>query len=295
MTEGLARSGETSFTGFEAATHLSRAAALRRRLRSRARVYGAWMSIGHPEIASLFAAAEGDFVGIDLEHTTIDLASSQMIIRACHEHQRACLPRTFPGNVEQVRRLLDAGADGVIIPQVSSREDVDRAAEALWYPPAGRRSFGVAAAHRYGLAFEDYVGAANESLVLMVQVETAKAIDQIHAIVSHPAVDAVMIGPYDLSGSLGLPGQLEHPEVVAACARAIESCERHGKACGTHLVEPTRDNVTEAFNRGYTFVVLASDIFILWKWGERMRELIGVHRQPREASQGVSEHQGGRG
>lgn len=199
-------------------------AALRQRLRSRARTYGAWISIGHSDIASLFASANGHFVGVDLEHTMTELSTIHAMIRACHEYGRACLPRIFPGQFEPLRRLLDARADGVIVPQVSRREDIDRAASALRYPPEGRRSFGVVAAHRFGRAFDAYVRSANRSLSLIIQVESTDAVAHIDALVSHPAVDGVMVGPYDLSGLLGMPGALTHPRVTEACERVIQAC-----------------------------------------------------------------------
>lgn len=255
-------------------TDPSVASALRQRFRSRSRAYGAWLSIGSAEVASIFAAAKGHFVGIDLEHTTIDLPTTQMIIRSCHEHRRAALPRIFPGDLQQARRLLDAGADGLIVPQVSVREQIQSVADCMRYPPLGKRGFGVAAAHRYGRGFEEYVRAANESLSLMIQVETSEGVANIEKLASHPAVDAVMIGPYDLSGSLGIPGRLKDKRVVEACNRVIKACERQGISCGMHLVYPNVDEVREHLARGFTFLVLGSDIFNLWKRSEETDEII---------------------
>lgn len=250
------------------------AAALRQRLKACDRLYGAWMSIGHPEIAGIFAAATGHFVGIDLEHTTIDLPTAQQIIRICHEHRRACLPRIFPGSLEQMRRLLDAGADGVIIPQVSHGDEVERVVQALRYPPEGQRGFGVAAAHQYGRAFDAYVRAANASLSLIVQVETITAVERIETIVSHPAVDAVMVGPYDLSGSLGVPGELAHPRVREACAKVMAACETASVSCGLHLVYPTMEEIRRQLAAGCTLLVLGSDIFNLWQRGLEVDQML---------------------
>lgn len=228
------------------------------------RTYGAWISIGHPEIASIFARAEGHFVGVDLEHTTTELSTVQAIIRSCHEFQRACLPRIFPGNLEEMRRLLDAGADGIIVPQVSSRAEIDRLVTALRYPPEGARSYGITAAHHYGRSFDEYVRSANTSLSLLVQVETIEAVERIEEIVSHPAVDGVMVGPYDLSGSMKMPGSLTHPRVMAACARVLKACAAHAVSCGTHLPYPTAEELRTRLAEGFTFLVLGSDVFNLW-------------------------------
>jgi len=248
----------------EALQPLAMAAALRRRLQARRRTFGSWISIGHPEIASLFATGLGHFIGVDLEHMTTELSTVQSMIRACHEHRRACLPRIFPGNLEQVRRLLDGGADGMIVPQVSTPEDIDRVVDVMRYPPAGQRSFGVAAAHEYGRAFDAYVRAANESLPLIIQVETMAGVENIHALAAHPAVDGIMIGPYDLSGSLGVPGALTHPKVLEASERVIAACAKAAKSCGLHLVHPSREEMDAKLASGLTFLVLGSDVFNLW-------------------------------
>lgn len=244
---------------------LAVAAALRHRLRARARTYGSWISIGHPDIASLFASASGHFVGVDLEHTVTDFSIVQAMIRACHEYGRACLPRIFPSHLEQLRRLLDAGADGVIVPQVSRREDIDQIVQGLRYPPEGQRGYGVAAAHRFGRAFEAYVREANRSLSLIIQVESAEAVRRIDELVSHPAIDGVMVGPYDLSGSLGMPGRLTHPRVLEACERVIQACATASVSCGFHLPHPQIEEMQERLAMGFTLLVLGSDVFNLYQ------------------------------
>lgn len=254
--------------------NLSIASALRSRFRARARSFGAWLSLGNAEVASIFSAAKGHFVGIDLEHTTIDLSTAHAMIRACHEYERPCLPRIYAGDIQQMRRLLDAGADGVIVPQVSTRQQIEVIAEAMRYPPIGKRGFGVAAAHEYGRGFEEYVQYANESLSLMIQVETVEGVENIEELASHPAVDAVMIGPYDLSGSLGVPGCLSDQRVVNACNIVIKACVSHGISCGMHLVYPKIEEARQHFARDFTFLVLGSDIFNLWKRTEETDQMI---------------------
>lgn len=254
--------------------NLQFAANLRKRLRGRQRTYGGWLSIGSPEVASIFAAARGDFIGIDMEHTTIELLTAQSIIRACHEYGRPCLPRVFSCNPEPIRRLLDAGADGIILPQISTREQIDHALEAMHFPPKGKRGFGVAAAQRYGRCFDEYVRLAKEALSLMIQVENIEAVKNVDSLTSHPGVDAVMVGPYDISGSLGVPGQLEHPKVTEACQEIIRSCVKNQKGCGIQLVYPNIEDLRGHLKRGFTFIVIGSDIFNLWKRSEEVDAMI---------------------
>lgn len=242
-------------------------------------VFGAWTSLGHPSITEIFTRAGVDFIGIDLEHSTISQEQAQRIIAASHGGGAACLPRLASHNREQMARLLDSGADGVIVPNVTTPEEVERLISWCKYPPIGRRSYGVARAHDYGMGFGEYVATWNDWSTLIIQVESIEAVQAIDELLAPAAVDGVMIGPYDISGSLGLPGQLEHPRVVEACARVIEGARRHRKACGTQLIEPTQETVRAALKSGYTFVVLASDVFVLSKWSDRMRALSQVVRQ----------------
>lgn len=249
-------------------------------MRSRRSLFGAWTSLGHPSITELFTAAGVDFIGIDLEHSTISEEQAQQIIAASHAGGVACLPRAASQNGEQIRRLLDSGADGVIVPNVATPAQAAQIVAWSKYPPIGRRSYGVARAQGYGHQFEAYTAAWNARSAIILQVESIEGVAAIDGLLAHEAIDGVMVGPYDLSGSLGMPGQLGHPKVTEACARVIRACRRAGKACGTQLIDPMAESVTRTLAAGYTFVVLASDVFILWKWGERMRDLVeGCRRE----------------
>jgi 2-dehydro-3-deoxyglucarate aldolase len=246
----------------------------RRRLRGRSAILAAWTSIGHPSIAEILSSAGVDFVGIDLEHSTIEHEQAQRIIAATHAAGIVCLPRVASHNGEQVRRLLDSGADGVIVPQVASPTEVERIVEWCKYPPIGKRSYGVARAQGYGADFDRYVETWNERSTILIQIESIAGVEAVNELLAHEEVDGAMVGPYDLSGSLGIPGHLSDARVTEACVGVINACRRHRKACGTQLVEPTEQEVRDALAGGYSFAVLASDVFVLWKWSERMRNLI---------------------
>ena len=248
------------------------------RLRQCVPLFGAWTSLGHPSIAEVFTRAGVDFIGIDLEHSTISQEQAQRIIAASQAGGVACLPRLASYNREQLARLLDSGADGTIVPNVTTPEQVEQVIAWCKYPPAGSRSYGVARAQGYGADFERYAAEWNARSTILLQVESIAGVEAIDELVNAEAVDGVMIGPYDISGSMGIPGQLEHPRVAEACARVIDACRRSGKACGTQLIEPTRAAIDAALETGYTFIVLASDVFILWKWSERMRHVVAAHR-----------------
>lgn len=261
---------------------------LREKLRTRAPVFGTWTSLGHPSITEAFTRIGPDFVAIDIEHSTIGQEQSQRIIAAAHAGGCRCLPRVASHDGSDIRRVLDSGADGVIVPNVTSRAEVEKLVESVKYPPEGKRSYGVSRAQGYGFDFPGYVSEWNLRSVLIVQIESVAGVERAEEIIGHPAVDGAMVGPYDISGSLGIPGQIEHPRVREACQRVVEACRRLGKACGTQLVEPTSGKVADALATGYTFVVLSSDVFLLWKWGEGMRRIVEEHRRP--AGERVAKH-----
>jgi len=243
------------------------------RLSRAGQAFGAWTSIGHSSIAEIFAASTVDFIGIDLEHSTISLEQARQIIAAAHAGGTACFPRISSHNGEQIKRLLDSGADGIIVPMVCTPQEVKRIVDWCKYPPRGARSYGVAPAQGYGFSFSDYTANWNKRSTIVIQIEAISAVNCIDDLVSHEDVDAAMIGPYDLSGSLGIPGQISDPKVTEACQRVVEACRKHGKACGTQIVDVSEKSVAAAFESGFTFAILSSDVFLLWKWSEGIRSL----------------------
>ena len=241
-------------------------------------MFGAWTSIAHPQITEMLVRTNVDFVGIDIEHSTISQEQSQRIIAACHSAGIACLPRIATHSQESIKRLLDSGADGIIVPTVDTASQVEQLIEWMKYPPLGKRGYGVARAQGYGYDFEPYITQWNELSTLIIQIESITAVENIEQLLKFEEVDGVMIGPYDISGSLGIPGQINHESVLEAGMRVLDACKKYGKACGTQDIDPAADGVKNKFNDGYSFVVLASDVFVLWKWGERMNKIISNYK-----------------
>ena len=251
---------------------------LKERLRSREIIFGSWVSFSHPSIAEIFAAHKFDFLAIDMEHGTINLEQSQRIIAASQSFNVPCLPRPVSHSNDYIKPLLDSGADGIIAPMVNTEEEVKELIQYLKYPPIGSRSFGVNRAQNYGSNFDEYVKSWNDSSVLVVQIESESAVEGIEEIISFSEVDAVMIGPYDLSGSLGVPGQKFHPLVKEAEKNVINACKNRGISCGTQLSEFNVDSVKEALSMGYTFIIAASDLFVLNSWAGMAENVIQEFR-----------------
>jgi len=247
---------------------------LKKKLQDRSPIFAGWTSIGNPQISEMIARSGIDFLGIDMEHSNISQEQAQRIISSCQSARISCLPRLATHNPESIKRLMDSGADGMIVPTVETPDQVKKLIDWMKYPPMGKRGYGVARAQGYGHDFEEYTSQWNDSSSLIIQIESISAVENIEQLLQFEDVDGVMIGPYDISGSLGIPGQINHKNVQNAGKQVVEACRKFGKACGTHDVDPTSESVQLALDSGYTFVVLASDVFILWKWGEKMHKVV---------------------
>jgi 2-dehydro-3-deoxyglucarate aldolase len=247
---------------------------LKQRLRARELIFGSWVSFAHPSIAEIFASHKFDFLAIDMEHGTINLEQAQRIIAASQYYQVACLPRPVSHSNDWIKPLLDSGADGIIAPMVNSKLQSEAILDLLKFSPEGKRSFGVNRAHGYGSNFANYVAGWNNSSIYIAQIETKEAVANIAEILSSTNLDGVMIGPYDMSGSLGVPGETTHPLVQEAEKTVIAACKSAGKSCGTQLADFSDDNIKNAIAKGYTFIIASSDLFVLNSWAEGAEKLV---------------------
>ena len=184
---------------------------LKNKLRNRERLFAGWVSYSHPSITETFARAGFDFIAIDMEHSTITLPEAQRIIAASQSEGVPCLPRPVSHSNDWVKPLIESGADGMLIQMVNKPEEVQSLINDIKYPPLGKRSYGVNRAQAYGFDFDTYINNWNKESIFMIQVESIEAVENIESLVAFEEVDAVMIGPLDISGSLGVPGQTSHP------------------------------------------------------------------------------------
>ena len=247
---------------------------LKKSLKNRSIIFGGWISYDHPSIAETFALTGFDFISIDMEHAPISLSSAQRIISISQAYKVPCLPRPVSHSNDFFKPLLDSGADGLIVQMVETLEEVEKISKFLKYPPIGERTYGVNRAQSYGLNFNNYVENWNSESILIIQIESKKGVNNIDSIVSHPSIDGVMIGPYDLSGSYGVPGDINNSKVVDACDKVLKACKKYNKSCGTQLSNPTRNSIEEAIKKNYTFIILSSDLFVLSNWSKNISQEI---------------------
>ena len=255
---------------------------LKARMREGKPVLGSWMSMAHPSIAEILAMSGYDFVVVETEHTAIDVSEVLCLLIAIEQRGSVPLVRLAWVDPIQAKAVLDSGAAGVLVPMVNTREEAELAVKMTKYPPLGFRGVGLARAQGYGRTFDEYVRHANDDTLLIVQIEHKDAVENIEEILSVPGIDGTFIGPYDLSMSLGIPGQIGHPDVVAAKAKVLEATLRRGLIAGVHFVHPSTASADAkaAIEAGYRFIALGTDILFL---GDSAGALLGSLRPPESA------------
>ena len=230
---------------------------------------GSWISLGHPSIAEVMADAGFDWLCIDLEHSVTDYFEAQQLIMAIQGKGLKAFVRVGENNNRIIKRILDAGADGIIVPSVNSAAEALKAVKSVKYPPTGNRGVGLARAQGYGFNFESYRDIKAKDIKLIVQIEHIDAINELNDILKVDGVDGTFIGPYDLSGSLGKPGQWDDPEVVEALKVYEETVKKYDKWVGFHVVPPDYKLVLEKMKKGYNFIAFSFDAYFL---GQTIRD-----------------------
>ena len=214
---------------------------------------GTWLQINNGTAAEILANAGYEWIAIDITD----------LLRAMHGRGVAPIARVATNGLLDIRRALDAGAEGVLIPFVNTAEQARSAVQAAKYPPLGVRGYSFCRANDWGVEFTEDVKTANKQTAVIVMIESREGVENIDDILAVEGVDAVFIGPYDLSGSYGIPGQLQAPVVRQAFQRVIDACERAGKSVGLLLVKPTEEAVKQVVTDGYTLLCLGLDtVFI---------------------------------
>lgn len=224
---------------------------------------GSWLTLGNPSIAEIMADAGFDWLCVDLEHTSTDYKEAQLLIMAIQSKGLKAFVRVGGNDPLIIKRVLDAGADGIIVPSVNSALEAKNAVEAVRYPPMGKRGVGLARAQDYGFGFDSYRDHKTKEIKLIVQIEHISAIKELDAIIQTEGVDGTFIGPYDLSGSLGKPGQWEEPEVRDALKIYEVTARKYNKWMGFHVVQPDYNLVLEKISLGYNFIAFGFDAMFL--------------------------------
>lgn len=247
---------------------------LRKRIKAGELTLGSWITIGHPNVAEILANAGFDWLVIDIEHNPIDISMVQNLITTIQSKGVAAFVRVSKNEEVVIKHVLDAGADGIIVPMICSKEDAKQAVEYAKYPPLGKRGVGLARAQQYGTVFETYKKWVAEDLVVIAQIEHIDGINNLEEIISVPGIDGTIIGPYDLSGSMGMPGEFERPVVKEALAKYIDICKTYNFPMGFHVVNADPAKIQEKIDEGYRFIAYGTDFLFMGNTAAKgMKEL----------------------
>ena len=235
----------------------------KQKLRSGQPVFGGWLLTGNPAVAEIMANEGFDFLGVDMEHTPTNVEGFYHIALAAQGTGCDLLARLPSCDPVLAKQVLDMGAAGIIVPSVNSPEEAAQAVAMAKFPPEGIRGASLCRASDYGRRFGEYFAAHNREVIVVVMLEHIQAVPQADAILATPGIDAALIGPYDLSASMNLAGQLDHPEVRAAQQVILDACQRQKVAAGIHVVPVDPEEVRRRVEAGYRFVACGIDTLFI--------------------------------
>jgi 4-hydroxy-2-oxoheptanedioate aldolase len=234
---------------------------LKQRLLGGGKAFGSWLHLAHPAAAEAMASAGYDFLFIDNEHGPASLQDTLLQLQVLAGTKAAPVVRVPWNDPVYVKRLLDIGAASIMIPMIETAEQARAAVAACRYPPRGFRGFGPWREMGCGTDMAGYIQHAHETLLIIGQIESAKAVANIDAIAAVEGLDLLYIGPNDLSGSVGHFRDFEHPEVAKAIDRAFDGIRRAGKPAGIVPYGPHSTN--DLFRKGYAMIAAGTDAALM--------------------------------
>ena len=224
---------------------------------------GSWLQLADPSLCEMMATSGFDWLVVDREHTSISLAEMGRLIRICDLAGCPVMVRVSSNDPAEIKKVMDAGGVGVIVPMVCSPAEAAAAVSAAYYPPRGSRGVGLSRAQRYGVGFDEYRAGADDQTIVIAQIEHIDAVENLTDIIAVDGVDGFFIGPYDLSASLGVPGQFDDPHFLAALEEIDRIRKTSSKVAGRHVVEPDHQQLRAAVDGGYQFIAFASEMLLL--------------------------------
>jgi len=229
---------------------------LKRRLSRGEQVYGTWITVESPMATEMLSSLGFDYFVFDTEHSPLDIYMAQTLMQAMRGDSKTTpIVRVNWNDLVQIKRALDIGAYGVLVPWVNNREEAEMAVKATRYAPNGLRGCGP---RRAAMFDPDYLQTADDEILVICQIETKEAVENIEEIVSVEGVDVSYIGPADLSASYGHLGNQSHPDVQKAIDRVFDATKAAGKATGVH--QASGKTIEDRMEKGYNFITIGNDL-----------------------------------
>ena len=229
---------------------------------------GSWLQIPHSAIAEILGNSGYDWVAVDLEHGSIGIHQLPDLFRALELGGTLPLARLAQASPKDCQQVLDAGAGGVIVPMVESAKNLTLIRDACRWPPAGKRGVGFSRANLFGKNFESYSKESQEPF-LVAMIESILAVDNLEKILLVKGLDAILIGPYDLSASMGIVTQFDNPKFKEMMNKIRSLCSAANIPCGVHVVKPSQAELQQKINEGDRFLAYSVDSVFLNYFSER--------------------------
>ena len=233
---------------------------LKRKIVRQDLLIGTIITLPSPEFSEILSRSGFDWLFVDLEHSALNVRDAQTILQAAMP-KTACVIRVPSNDEIWIKKCLDIGAEGILVPQIRTFADAEKAVQRCKYPPGGTRSVGIARAQGYGTEFQEYVASANDEISVILQIENRDAVDNIERICEVPGVDALFVGPYDLSASTGKMGIISDPDVQKAISHVTRCASRFNMALG--IFGLSEDAVKPYIEKGYTLIAVGIDTMLL--------------------------------
>jgi 2-dehydro-3-deoxyglucarate aldolase len=219
---------------------------------------GSWMQIPSTSLAEIFGDAGYDWIAVDLEHGSISVSQLPDIFRALEINNTLPLVRIAQGKLKDAKSALDAGAGGIIVPMIKSATELKEIIDYSCWPPVGKRGVGFSRANMFGKYFDPNDEVSLKPLII-AQIENIEAVDQIDEILQTEGLDSIIIGPYDLSASMGITGEFSNSEFVDTTKKILNSCSVNNIPCGFHIINPNKEELSMRIKDGYLFIAYSID------------------------------------
>lgn len=225
--------------------------------------YGSWITIPDVLIPEILSKSKFDWLCVDLEHSNIDLSQLMNLIISIEKNHMSPLVRVGENNSNLIKRVMDMGAHGIIAPNICTKDEAQQVVDAVKYPPKGKRGFGLFKAQGFGGTFNEYLKWVEKKSIVIVQIEHIDAIKNLEEIFSVKGVDGFLIGPYDLSGSMGIPGKLEDKKLIKIIDIILQKGKKFNKCAGIHVAVPNVKKIKKLKKKGLNFIGIGMDSIFL--------------------------------
>ncbi len=231
---------------------------IREKLKNNEPSIGTWQQIPNASISEILGHAGYDWVAVDMEHGSISVHQLPDLFRAIELSYTLPLARIAESKAKDCKQALDAGAGGIIAPMIANAEQLKMVRNACCWPPVGTRGVGFTRANLFGKNFEQYKKEAQTPL-LIAQIEHINAVNNLEEILKVDGLDAIIVGPYDLSASMGITGKFDSQDFNDVMEKIMSHCKKHNVPCGDHVVQPDKELLEERIHQGYKLIAFGTD------------------------------------